>query len=254
MGIPAQSSNCLHRFVRGLSLLSRGHVNKSLPPPLAKKQRQQDFPPILNSSVDSADLQAIVGVVDPQSLSATAAPQHILRTLLTRARQMSDPNLGLTEAHGVVNAIGAFEELHFVQSITFCCEQQVDRPSAPARWKEGTKPSREKILCPLIRAYSLISFCKPILCFGRGGREREIMIKRERKAENISEAKWCVRAFLLPFSARAARQTANGKKMFGAWTQGDTHASLAPGLWSGVLTGRELRSRGTGRKARPETN
>jgi hypothetical protein len=57
-----------------LSFLFLADVYKTTASLLDQQQRQQDFPPIFDRSIDSTDLQAIVCVVHPQILRAAATP------------------------------------------------------------------------------------------------------------------------------------------------------------------------------------
>jgi hypothetical protein len=81
-GVTVHSSRCLHGFVRRHSSLFPADVNKSAAPFLNPEQRQQDLAPILDGSIDPADLESVVSVVNPQTLRATAAPQRVIGGLL----------------------------------------------------------------------------------------------------------------------------------------------------------------------------
>jgi hypothetical protein len=126
IGTAALSSRCLCRLVRSSSCLFSADINKAAASLLDQKQRQQDFAPILDRSVDSADLQSVLRVVYPQTLGATATPQYILGALLPCAWTVSDTNLRLSEPGRVVNAIGTREDFHFGE-ITTSANDTVDR-------------------------------------------------------------------------------------------------------------------------------
>jgi hypothetical protein len=118
IGTAPFSSRCLHRLVRESSCLFSADVKKLAASLSDQKQRQQNFAPILDRSVDAADLQSILRVGYPQTLGATATPKHILGALLPRAWAVSDADLRLSEPGRVVNAIGTCEDIHFVEEIT----------------------------------------------------------------------------------------------------------------------------------------
>lgn len=89
-------------------------INEAITLLLDQKQRQEDLAPIIDGAVHPVDLQAVIGVIDFDPFVAATAFEEVARHFLADTFLVIDADLGLSEAGGVVDAVCAFQGVHFL--------------------------------------------------------------------------------------------------------------------------------------------
>jgi len=114
MKIMRDSHLLLFHWIRQLSQPLRAFlrsVNEPASFPLNQEEGEQDFSPVFNRAVDSADLKSVVGVVNLELLLATTAPEQIPRASLACSLLVVHADLGLAEAGRIIEPNGSFGNL-----------------------------------------------------------------------------------------------------------------------------------------------
>ena len=89
----------------GRSLFPSSDVNQTPTFLLDQKERKKNLPPIINGTVNAADLQAILRVVNLQLLIAAATPEYVGWRSPALRPTVANANLGLPETRCVVDPV-----------------------------------------------------------------------------------------------------------------------------------------------------
>ena len=89
-----------------------GLVNKSFPTPLNEQKREKNLAPVLNCTVDTTNLQAILCVVYVQLFLAASAFEQIARGSLAFPSLVIDANFRLAEARCVIEPVCSLQGFH----------------------------------------------------------------------------------------------------------------------------------------------